>query len=121
MSEIRSLIEEIVTFRDERDWHQFHTLRNLAAALAIEAGELQEVMLWKTDGEVEELLEGDGHELITDELADVLIFALLVAFEAGVDPAEAIRRKLQLNEERYPADLSKGRADKYTDLNDESG
>lgn len=120
MSEFKAVIREILAFRDARDWRQFHTPRNLAAALAIEAAELQELMLWKTDQEVEELLEGEKHQRITEELADVLIFALLLAHETGVDPDDAIRRKLERNEERYPEDLSKGRADKYSELNGES-
>ena len=117
MSDFQSVIREIVAFRDARDWRQFHTPRNLAAAVSIEAAELQEVMLWKTDREVDELLEGEKHERIREELADVLIFALLLAHETGVDPADAIRRKLERNEGKYPVDRAKGRADKYTELN----
>lgn len=59
MTELQELIQKILSFRDERNWKQFHTPRNLAAALAIEAGELQEVMFWKTDGEVRDQ-EVDG-------------------------------------------------------------
>lgn len=120
MSDLPALTREILAFRDARDWQQFHTPRNLAAALAIEAAELQELMLWKTDQEVEELLGGEKHQRVKEELADVLIFALLFAHETGVDPVEAIRGKLERNEERYPEDLSRGRADKYSDLNEDS-
>jgi NDP-sugar pyrophosphorylase family protein len=56
MPDLQDLIQEIISFRDERNWKRFHTPRNLSAALALEAGELQETMLWKTDGEIEQLL-----------------------------------------------------------------
>ena len=115
--DLQALIAEIITFRDERDWAQFHTPRNLAAALGIEAAELQQEMLWKTDAEVAELLgTGDGHGKVSDEIADVLIYALLFCEAAGVDPAAAIRVKLRKNAEKYPVELARGTAAKYDDL-----
>ncbi len=112
-----ALIVEITAFRDERDWAQFHTPRNLAAALGIEAAELQQEMLWKTDAQVTELLgTGDGHGRVSDEIADVLIYALLFCEAAGVDPAAAIRIKLEKNAEKYPVHLAKGLAKKYDEL-----
>ena len=113
----QALIEEILAFRDERDWAQFHSPKNLAAALAIEAAELQELMLWKTEAEVSEFATSKpGHGKLSDEIADVLIFALLFCEAAGIDPEAAIRRKLEKNAEKYPADKAKGSAKKYTDL-----
>ena len=98
--DLPSLLSEIIAFRDERDWAQFHTPRNLAAALTIEAGELQEEMLWKTDAEVAELAaSAAGHGSLSDEIADVMIFALLFCHSAGIDPGEAIQRKLAKNAE----------------------
>ena len=112
-----SLISEILAFRDERDWAQFHTPKNLAAALAIEASELQELMLWKDEREVAELVASKtGHGKLSDEIADVLIYALLFCEAAGIDPEAAIRIKLQKNGEKYPVEKSKGSAKKYTDL-----
>jgi NTP pyrophosphatase (non-canonical NTP hydrolase) len=85
--------------------------------LAIEAGELQETMLWKSDAEVaESLASGSLKEHIGDEIADVLSFALLLAHDLGLDPAELILGKLAKNEQRYPVEKSRGRATKYTDL-----
>ena len=114
---IRDITSELVAFRDARDWAQFHTPRQLAAALAIEAGELQQVMLWKTDAEVTaELSKGSLMPEIGDEIADVLSFALLLAHDLGLDPADLIRNKIKNNEERYPAEKSRGRSTKYDKL-----
>lgn len=113
----RECQKALLAFRDARDWKQFHTPRQLAAALAIEAGELQQAMLWKTDAEVTEALaDGTLTPEIGAEIADVLSFALLLAHDLGLDPAELIHRKLKKNEERYPAEKSRGRSTKYDKL-----
>ena len=112
-----AITREILTFRDARDWAQFHTPRNLAAALAIEVGELQETMLWKTDSEVRSDLEEPTRRLrMRHEVADVLIYALLFADAIGVDPVESIREKLASNDAKYPVDKARGSALKYTEL-----
>jgi len=117
MPDLQDLIQKIISFRDERNWKQFHTPRNLAAALAIEAGELQETMLWKTDREVEQVLDtSDGKTSISSEIADVLIFGLLLCDATGIDPARAIHEKLSENEQKYPANLARGNSTKYTKL-----
>jgi len=114
---LADLQRRLLAFRDARDWQQFHTPRQLATALAIEAGELQQAMLWKTDAEVQEgLAAGPLREQLGDEIADVLSFALLLAHDLGMDPAELIDSKLAKNEQRYPVEKSRGRATKYTDL-----
>ena len=119
-TEIEKLTRDILDFRDERDWAQFHTPRNLAAALAIEAAELQELTLWKTSEEVRAYLQRETNlERMSDEIADVMIFTLLLAHETGVDLPEAIRSKLRKNAEKYPVKLSKGSAAKYTELDSE--
>jgi NTP pyrophosphatase (non-canonical NTP hydrolase) len=107
----------LLAFRDARDWKQFHTPRQLAAALAIEAGELQQTMLWKTDAEVEAgLADGTLKGEVADEIADVLSFALLLAHDLRLDPAELIAAKLKKNEQRYPVEKSRGKATKYDKL-----
>lgn len=117
MDTLMEVTREILAFRDERDWAQFHKPRQLAAALAVEAGELQEAMLWKTDLEVEALLADVAKRvLIEREVADVLIFALLLCHETHTDPISAIRGKLRENAEKYPVELARGKADKYPDL-----
>jgi NTP pyrophosphatase (non-canonical NTP hydrolase) len=118
---VDSLLAEIVAFRDERDWAQFHKPKNLAAALAIEAAELQEVMLWKDKAEVADLVASKpGHGKLSDEIADVLIYALLFCDAAGIDPDAAVRIKLKKNAEKYPVDLAKGSAKKYTEFSEDS-
>lgn len=115
--EFDDLIGEIVQFRDERDWAQFHKPHHLASAMAIEAAELQEAFLWKSPSEVEDFVNSpDGRTAVEEELADVLIFALLFAHETNIDPTQAIRSKLKTNAQKYPADMARGRSDKYTDL-----
>ena len=115
------LMNEILAFRDERDWAQFHKPKNLAAALAVEAAELQELMLWKGEEEVDHLVSSkNGHAKLSDEIADVLIYALLFCDAAGIDPDAAVRIKLRKNAEKYPVDLAKGSAKKYTEFSEDS-
>ena len=119
--ELPALVKQILAFRDERDWAQFHTPKNLAAALAVEAAELQELMLWKGEEEVGHLVSSkNGHAKLSDEIADVLIYALLFCDAAGIDPDAAVRIKLRKNAEKYPVDLAKGSAKKYTEFSEDS-
>jgi NTP pyrophosphatase (non-canonical NTP hydrolase) len=116
---LADLVAAVRRFRDARDWAQFHTLKNLAAATAIEAAELQERFLWQTDAEVDRDL-ADPAKLagVSDEIADVVMFAMLLADRLGIDLAEAITTKLAANERKYPVALARGNARKYTDLRD---
>jgi NTP pyrophosphatase (non-canonical NTP hydrolase) len=110
-------LKNLVLFRDEREWERFHTPRNLAAALAIEVSELQEALLWKSDEEVTSFLASDpGRRDTQREIADVLIYALLLCHGAGIDPILAIGEKLAENAAKYPVELSRGQAVKYTRL-----
>jgi NTP pyrophosphatase (non-canonical NTP hydrolase) len=118
-SSLADLVAAVCRFRDARDWAQFHTPKNLAAAVAIEAAELQERFLWKTDAEVSRDL-ADPAKLagVAEEIADVVMFAMLLADRLGIDLAEAISAKLAANERKYPVALARGNARKYTDLRD---
>jgi NTP pyrophosphatase (non-canonical NTP hydrolase) len=117
MNDLQNLTRAIVAFRDRRDWKQFHSLRNLAAGLSIEAAELQEILLWKSDAEVEAILRSTrGRRRLGEEIADVLVFCLLLCHEADLDPAQVVRGKLRQNAKKYPVRLAKGRALKYTEL-----
>ena len=112
---VQELTRAVVAFRDRRDWKQFHSLRNLAAGLSIEAAELQEILLWKSD--VEAFLRSTrGRQRLGEEIADVLVFSLLLCHEAGLDPTQVVRSKLRQNAKKYPVRLAKGRALKYTEL-----
>ena len=114
---IDELLKQVLAFRDERDWKQFHTLRNLIVSTSIEAGELLETVQWKTDPEIEAQLR-DSVQLtnLRHECADVFIYLLLVAHTAGFDLVDAAAEKLKLNEDRYPADKARGTAAKYSEL-----
>jgi dCTP diphosphatase len=117
MPELKECITRILRFRDERNWRQFHSPRNLAAAIAVESSELQEIMLWKADGEIQQMLESDEQrQRVSEELADILIFCFLFCDAANIDPISAIDSKLAVNAQRYPVELSRNRATKYTDL-----
>jgi NTP pyrophosphatase (non-canonical NTP hydrolase) len=108
----KAIIEQLLKFRDDRDWKQFHDSKNLATAISIEAAELNELYLWKTIKESEEV----DIEKVKEELADVLSFAFLLAEKHGLDPFEIVADKIKLNGEKYPVDKAKGTAKKYTDL-----
>ena|ERR1019366_6774216 len=117
MSDLADLRSAILRFRDQRNWAQFHTPKNIAAALAIEAAELQETLLWKTDAEIQQLLATrQGRREVEDEIADVLIFPLLMCEATGTDPAAAVMRKLRHNRGKYPIASSRNVALKYTKL-----
>jgi NTP pyrophosphatase (non-canonical NTP hydrolase) len=105
-------ISQLLKFRDERDWKKFHDSKNLALAISIEASELNELFLWKEKPESENV----GIEKIKEELADILSFAFLLADKHNLDPFEIIIEKIQKNNDKYPVDKAKGRANKYTDL-----
>jgi NTP pyrophosphatase (non-canonical NTP hydrolase) len=107
MSDIEDLQRRFLQFRDERDWAQFHTPKDLAMSLSIEAAELLELFLWKQpDEEVD-------RERIREELADVLNNALLLASHYQIDVREAVLDKLAKNAEKYPVETSRGKSDKY--------
>jgi len=116
---LAEIVAAVGRFRDDRDWAQFHTPKNLAAATAIEAAELQERFLWKTDAEVDQDL-ADAAKLagVADEIADVVMFAILLADRLGIDLAKAITSKLAANEQKYPVARARGNARKYTELHD---
>lgn len=109
MNEIKQLTEEIVSFIRERDWEQFHTPKDTALALSIEASELNEAFLWKADKDA-------NVDKIKEELADVLIYSLDLARQYDLDVAEIIRKKIKKNAEKYPVEKCMGSAKKYTEL-----
>jgi len=112
MSDINELIDALVKFRDERDWAQFHDSKNLATAISLEAAELNELFLWKTIKESEEV----DQERLKDELADVLAYTLMLANKHGIDMKQAVLEKIAKNAAKYPVDKAKGTAKKYDEL-----
>lgn len=115
--DINTLVQRILVFRDERDWQQFHKPNHLAAGISIEAAELLEHFLWKDPEQVSALKHDSAKRTaIGEEIADVLIYGLLLAHEMDLDPAELIQSKLAKNDAKYPVLKSKGSAAKYTEL-----
>jgi dCTP diphosphatase len=107
---IESILPLILAFRHEREWEQFHSPKNLATALSIEAGELLEQFLWRDNETVEGIqLDPKRMEAIRDEVADVLIYLLFLGNDLGIDLPEAIRAKVVKNAEKYPASEYHGR------------
>ncbi len=106
---IDSLTELIRMFRDERDWKQFHTPKNLSMAISSEAGELLDLFLWDREDNI-------NIEKASDEIADILIYLLLLSKELNVDILESVVEKIQKNNLNYPIEKSKGVAKKYNEL-----
>ncbi|MDB5771214.1 MAG: nucleotide pyrophosphohydrolase [Burkholderia sp.] len=120
MTDLATLKSLLFKFRDDRNWKQFHTLKNLIISLNLESAELLELTQWKTDDQVSALVSDPGfQEALRDECADVLLYLLLVCDAAGVDLLDAAANKIGKNALRYPVDLSHGSAKKYTELNKE--
>jgi NTP pyrophosphatase (non-canonical NTP hydrolase) len=111
LSELRDRVREFV---GERDWDQFHTPKNLAASVCIEAAELLEPFQWLQTGVSSELSDA-SREHIRHELADVLIYLIRLADKLDVELACAVREKLALNRAKYPADKVRGDARKYSE------
>ena len=112
MSDINEITEALIKFRNERDWEQFHDSKNLASAISIEAAELNEIFLWKTIKESEEV----SKDKIKEELADVFAYAFLLAERHKLNVKDIVLEKIKLNGEKYPVDKSKGSAKKYNEL-----
>jgi dCTP diphosphatase len=115
MADLDELSELIKAFRDARDWKQFHTPRNLAESLVLEASEVLEHFQWKTDEEINQHFIKHKEEF-AHELADVLNYILLLADAVDVNLENALRSKLKLSEMKYPIHKVKGKHIKYTDL-----
>lgn len=114
-AEIDELQASLRTFAAEREWEQFHSPKNLAAALSVEASELLEHFQWLTDQQSLELSE-DKRAKVAEEIADVLLYLLQLADKLKIDPLDAARKKLRINEKKYPAERTKGTSKKYSEL-----
>jgi NTP pyrophosphatase (non-canonical NTP hydrolase) len=115
INDLGDLTVALRSFAIERDWDQFHTPKNLAAALSVEAGEVLEHLLWVT-GEQSMALQSETRDAIALELADVLLYLLRLSDKLGIDVVESAKRKLVINAQKYPVDRARGSSKKYTDL-----
>ena len=112
---IDDLSRALRAFADERDWGQFHTPKNLASALVVEAGELLEPFQWLTDQQSREL-PPERLQAVSEEMADVLLYLVQLSNALGVDLLAAARAKLARNAQKYPVDRARGSAVKYDEL-----
>ena len=115
ISELEKLKEKILKFRNERDWAQYHDPKNLAEAISIEASELLENFLWKTKEESRNL-DKEKIQDIKDEIADVLIYLIVLSEELDIDLIKSAEEKLKKNDNKYPVDKVKSRSKKYDEL-----
>jgi NTP pyrophosphatase (non-canonical NTP hydrolase) len=104
-------------FAAERDWDQFHSPKNLAMALIVEAAELVEHFQWLTE-EQSQALSPDKLAEVEQEIADIQIYLIRLADKLGVDMEKAVNAKIELNAKKYPADKVRGKAVKYNECDD---
>ena len=115
MTDLESLRNQLRTFAADRDWDQFHSPKNLAAALAVEAAELLEHFQWLTEAESQQLpLEAINE--IRAEVADVLLYLIRIGDKLGIDLIAAAKAKMVLNAVKYPVEKARGNSKKYTEL-----
>lgn len=115
MKNINELVKRIISFRDARDWKQFHNPKDIALSLVLEATEVMEHFQWKNNKEMEKYVIEKKKE-IGEELADVLYWVLLMSHDLKIDVLNALEKKIKKNEEKYPIDKAKGKHAKYNKL-----
>lgn len=109
------LLDKLLKFRNERDWKQFHTIRNLSASLVIEASELLECFQWARDSDIETIVANERIH-IEEELADVAILLAYLCSDLGINIEAVVGRKIMINGEKYPIERAKGTSRKYDKL-----
>jgi len=109
---LSELQKEILEFRDERNWKQFHKIKDLLIGLNIEASELSELFLWKTDIEIEKIKK----PAIEEEVADIFIFLTYICEHFEIDLLAAVEKKIKLNNEKYPVEKSYNSNKKYNEF-----
>ena len=115
MHDLKELRARLRAFAKERDWEQFHSPKNLAMALSVEAAELLEKFQWLTEKQSKELKAKD-RVAVDEELADVMLYLNLLADKLGIDLLAESHKKITKNGRRYPVALAKGQATKASDL-----
>ena len=116
---INDLKEIVKKFTEARSWTQFHSPKTLTQAIAIEASELMELFLW-ADNENSKLILEQKRAEVESEIADVFCYLLQLAWEYNIDLADALIKKMAINEKRYPIEKAKGNSLKYTMLDPNS-
>ena len=114
-SDLDSLTQRLREFADARDWEQFHSPKNLTMALSVEVAEIVEHFQWLTEEQSNNLPEQTLDKVET-ELADTLLYLVRLADKLDIDLLDSARRKIEINEQKYPVEKARGNARKYTDL-----
>jgi dCTP diphosphatase len=114
-TELNELRDTLRRFAADRDWDQFHSPKNLASALTVEAAELLERFQWLTEDQSRDLSPGEKRR-VADELADIFVYLVRLADKLDIDLLDATRAKIASNAEKYPVEKARGNAKKYTDL-----
>ncbi|MEP6943379.1 MAG: nucleotide pyrophosphohydrolase [Betaproteobacteria bacterium] len=115
MTELDQLRDALRAFAAARDWDPFHSPKNLAMALSVEAAELLEVFQWMTEADSCNL-EPTAKAAVSEEIADVLLYVILLSDKLGIDPLVAAERKMVANAQKYPVAKARGTSKKYTEL-----
>jgi len=110
-----TLIKQLLKFRKDRNWKQFHTAKSLAISISIETSELLSIFQWIKDDRLEEYIKEKFSD-IKDEIADIYIYLSFLAYDLGIDLEEAAKEKMILNAKRYPVSKAKSNSKKYTEL-----
>ena len=111
----RTLLEQLLAFRRERDWEQFHNPKDVAISLSIEAAELLEWFQWRNLDEIRDMLQSDKREQLEDEIADVDVYLSYLCHDLGIDLNQVVKNKMAKNAAKYPKERVKGRADKHNE------
>ncbi|MDY6979294.1 MAG: nucleotide pyrophosphohydrolase [Pseudomonadota bacterium] len=113
-TDLQQLKLQLKMFAEERDWEQFHSPKNLAMALIVEAAELVEHFQWLKQSESENL-PAEKHQEVAYEMADILVYLLRLAERLDIDLLDAVQQKMQINADKYPAEQVRGSYKKYTE------
>ncbi len=109
------IVQKLRAFNNNRDWDQYHNIKDLATAIGIEASELQELFLWKKEDELNVLLEAK-RDKIEEEVADIFLFLTMFCYKANIDLENVSLKKMEKNNLKYPVEKIKGKNSKYTEL-----
>ena len=108
--------DQIIEFLKERNWEQFHTPKNLSIAIGAEVGELLECFQWKTDKEIDDMIDTNDTQPVADEIADIYTYLISLCRSMNINLDEAVINKLGKNIQKYPVEKSFGNSKKYTEL-----
>jgi dCTP diphosphatase len=111
--DIDDIAKRLTKFAEDRDWGQYHSPKNLAISLAVEAGELLEIFQWLPDNQP---YDEPIRDKASEEIADILIYAIMFSQKMNIDMGKAVLKKIEVNEMKYPIDKAKGIAKKYDEL-----